>query len=99
MTGYRPVRDDDRAARSLASRAWSRTPAELEGQAFLGKALVHAILHLADQVRISNLLTLTGRVGTTAGSQAPPGGVDEQGRRRPDVARTLGVTTDDGEDR
>lgn len=99
MTRSRPVRDDDRAARSLASRAWSRTPAELEGQAFLGKALVHAVLHLADQVRISNLLTLIGRVGTTACGQALQVLCDEQGRLRPDVARTLGVTTDDGEGR
>lgn len=99
MTGYRPVRDDDRAARSFASRAWSRTPAELEGQAFLGKALVHAVLRLADQVRISNLLTLTEQIDTEACDQALQVLVDEQGRLRPDVARTLGVTTDDGEDR
>ena len=50
MTGYRPAHDDDRAARSLASRAWSRTPAELEGQAFLGKALVQRFLHDAADV-------------------------------------------------
>ena len=60
---------------------------------------MHAVLHLADQVRISNLLTLTGRVGTTACGQALQVLCDEQGRLRPDVARTLGVTTDDGEGR
>ena len=91
----RPVRDDDLAARRLAGHAWSRTPPEAEGQAFLGKALVHALLHLADQVRISNLLTLAERVGTEARSQAIQALLDEQGRLRPDVASTLGVATDD----
>ena len=80
-----------------AELRWLKTMLEDEAAAFLGKAVVCAILHLADQVRISNLLTLIGRVDSTVGFQALQGLVDEQGRLRPDVARTLGVTTDDEE--
>ena len=99
MTRYRPARDYSREARRYAHRAWGYVPEGHEAAAFLGKAVVCAILPLAVQVRISNLLTLIGRVDSTAGFQALQGLVDEQGRLRPDVARTLGVTTDDGEDR
>lgn len=95
---YRPPRGDAWAARHLADTAYDHVPSEdgTTAVCWLLKAQTHAILHLADQVRVANLLHLAAE-GTRAGGQAVDALVGQDGALHPDVARILGVTTRGGD--
>ena len=99
---YRPAWGDDYAARHLADAAYDHVPGEGGTTAVcrLLKAQTHALLHLADQVRVANLLHLAAgerTEGTRAGEQAVDALVGPDGALHPDVARILGVTTRGGD--
>lgn len=96
MTGDRPIYGDERTARVIADSAYDHMTEESQSLGWLLKAVVHAILHLADQARIANLLRLSEQVDTEACGQALQVLIDERGYLRPDIARTLGVTANDG---
>lgn len=101
--GYRPAWGDEYAARHLADTAYDHVPDAGGSMAvcWLLKAQVHAVLHLAGQVRVANLVALAAgerTEGTRAGEQAVAALVGQDGALRPDVARTLGITTTGGGD-
>ena len=94
---YRPVWGDEYAARHLADTVYDHVPGEGGTMAvcWLLKAQVHAVLCLADQVRVANLVALAAgerTEGTRAGEQAVDALVGQDGALRPDVARILGLT-------
>lgn len=94
---YRPAWGDDYAARHLADTAYDHVPSEdgTTAVCWLLKAQVHALLHLADQLRVANLLHLAAgerTEGTRAGEQAVDALVGPDGDLHPDVARILGLT-------
>lgn len=70
MTGDRPIYGDERTARVIADSAYDHMTEESQSLGWLLKAVVHAILHLADQARIANLLRLSEQVDTEACGQA-----------------------------
>nr|DAW53934.1 MAG TPA: hypothetical protein [Caudoviricetes sp.] len=99
---YRPPRGDAWAARHLADTAYDHVPGEggTTAVCWLLKAQTHALLHLADQVRVANLVALAAgerTEGTRVGEQAVDALVGQDGDLRPDVARILGVTTGGGD--
>ena len=101
--GYRPAWGDKYAARHLADAAYDHVPdaGGTRAVCWLLKAQVHALLYLADQVRVANLLTLAAgerTEGTRAGEQAVAALVGQDGALHPDVARTLGINTTGGGD-
>ena len=100
---YRPAWGDEYAARHLADTAYDHVPGEGGTRAvcWLLKAQTHALLHLADQVRVATLVALAAgerTEGTRAGEQAVDALVGQNGDLHPDVARTLGITTTGGGD-
>lgn len=90
---YRPPRGDAWAARHLADTAYDHVPSEdgTTAVCWLLKAQTHALLHLADQLRVANLLHLAAEE-TRAGGQAVDALVGPDGALHPDVARILGLT-------
>lgn len=99
---YRPPRGDAWAARHLADTAYDHVPGEggTTAVCWLLKAQTHALLHLADQVRVATLVALAAgerTEGTRVGEQAVDALVGQDGDLRPDVARILGITTRGGD--
>lgn len=94
---YRPAWGDAWAARHLADTAYDHVPSEdgTTAVCWLLKAQTHALLHLADQLRVANLLHLAAgerTEGTRVGEQAVGALVGPDGALHPDVAQILGIT-------